>query len=210
MNATTHTLDDIIARQRRRMQELRDDAQSLAEAVADEAWDHFDVDLDTIIGDSYLNDMAAAMRMALTHCLSQHYNDAFDHHVLRLFARMSEELQAALAADGHGYDIARLDLAGIRKSLRLIGHVEPLISEALDRARPGVADQIGTVLGSLFRDEDEEMDALTRDMEKEAARVKRELRNLRAAIKERMTEDTRAVINTARLSYIDWLDTVAA
>ena len=51
-------------------------------------------------------------------------------------------------------DTARLDLAGLRKSLRLTAYAEPLIAEALARVRPGVGGQIATFIGSLLRDGD--------------------------------------------------------
>lgn len=212
MNAqTTQALHALIERQRQRMQELRDDAQDLAEAVADETWDKFETEIDDFIGDSYAADVPEAAQMGLTSALMGHYNDAFEHHVLGLFNRLSEQLQQALDAAGArstGFDTARLDLAGLRKSLRLTAYAEPLIAEALARVRPGVGGQIATVIGSLLRSVEREMEALDRDMADAARRAKRELLALRAPLKQRMVEDTRAAIGVARLGYAAGLEAV--
>lgn len=214
MTVTAHDTELLIARQRQRMVELRDDARDLAEAVADEVWDKFEAEIDDYIGDEYAADMPEAVQMGLSSALMAAYNEAFEHHVLGLFTPMAEQLRQALGEGGQssspaGFDTARLDLAGLRKGLKLQSHADALIAEALARVRPGVGGQIATVLGSLLRSVESEIEALDRDMREAARRAKRELRALRSPLRQRMLEDTRAAVGTARLGYVGTLDAFA-
>lgn len=202
-------LQALVDRQRQRMQDLRDDAQDLAEAVADETWDKLETEIENFIGDSYVADTPELAQMFLSSALMSHYNEAFEHHVLGLFTHLSEQLQQALESAGagsKGFDEGRLGLSGLRKGLRLEALAQSMIGEALRRARPGAGSQIATVFGGLFRSIERELEALDRDMAQAARRAKRELLALRAPLKQRMVEDTRAAIGVARLQYLEALD----
>ena len=63
MNTQLHSL---IERQRQRMRELREDAPELANTVADEVWDRFEIDVEEITADGYMFDMATSTQMALS------------------------------------------------------------------------------------------------------------------------------------------------
>lgn len=207
MTHAAHAIQPLIERQRQRLQALRDDAENLARAVADEAWDRFEVDIEEQVGDSIVNDLIKVYGLGLTSALWDRFENACTQLVFSRFERMGKELNAALAENGvDQIDTARLDLMGMFKSLRVRKFAEQAIDEAIERAKPGVGKQISIFLGSLLRDEDEEMDALDRDMAENAERLKRELYGLRETLKARMTEDAHSIINASRLSYLASLD----
>jgi hypothetical protein len=69
------------------MRELRDDARDLANIVADEVWDKFEVEIEEATTDSYMFAMTKGTQMALSNMLAMSYDEAFEHHVLDLFER---------------------------------------------------------------------------------------------------------------------------
>ena len=196
MNTPLHNL---IERQHQRMRELRDDARDIASTVADEVWDKFEVEIEEATGDSYMFDMASSTQMALSSMLALSYDEAFERHVLGLLERQANELRAAGEA---GFDGARIDLTGLRKSLKLRRHANELIGQAIERAKPGL-------IGMLFLAKDPCSDAWDRELRDNACRLRSKLLDLREKIVESIREETATVIHTARLAYIEMLDTLA-
>jgi hypothetical protein len=80
-------LQSLVDRQHQRMRELRDDARDLANIVADEVWDKFEVEIEEATTDSYMFAMTKGTQMALSNMLAMSYDEAFEHHVLDLFER---------------------------------------------------------------------------------------------------------------------------
>lgn len=191
-------LQDLIVRQHQRMRELRDDAADLANSVADEVWDKFEVEVDDATGDSYMFDLASSTQMALSSMLALSYDEVFERHVLGLFERLQKELREAGASEAN-FDSARIDLTGLRKSLKLRRHADDLIGKAIERAKPGL-------IGTLFLARDPCSDAWDRELRDNARRVRSNLLELRGKICEAIREETTTVIHTARLSYINMLD----
>lgn len=195
MNTQLHSL---IERQRQRMRELREDASDLASTVADEVWDRFEIDVEEITADGYMFDMAASTQMALSSMLVLNYDEAFERRVLGFFERQGNELREA----GTGlvsFDSARLDLAGLRKGLKLRRHAEGLISQAIESAKPGL-------IGMLFLSSDPCSDAWDREHSDNARRLRSKLLELRVPIVEMIREESTAIIHTARLAYIEMLE----
>lgn len=201
----SNPLHHLIERQHQRMRELRDDARDIASTVADEVWDKFEVEIEEATGDSYMFDMASSTQMALSSMLALSYDEAFERHVLGLLERLEKELHTAGAGESC-FDGARVDLAGLRKSIKLRRHANEMIGEAIERAKPGPARVLGTIFGDLVRDELAQMDALERDMQRDARRLRRELLGLREKIVDTICEETATVIQAARLAYINMLD----
>ena len=191
-------LQDLIVRQHQRMRELRDDAADLANSVADEVWDKFEVEVDDATGDSYMFDLTSCTQMALSSMLALSYDEVFERHVLGLFERLQKELREAGASEAN-FDSARIDLTGLRKSLKLRRHADDLIGKAIERAKPGL-------IGMLFLARDPCADAWDRELCDNARRVRSNLLELRGKICEAIREETTTVIHTARLAYIDMLD----
>ena len=207
-NMMNNPLHHLIERQHQRMRELRDDARDIASTVADEVWDKFEVEIEDATGGSYMFDMASSTQMALSSMLALSYDEAFERHVLGLLERLEKELHAA----GQGescFDGARIDLAGLRKSLKLRRHANEMIGNAIERAKPGPTRVLGTIFGDLVRDELAQMEALERDMQRDARRLRRELLGLREKIVDTICEETATVIQAARLAYIEMLDTLS-
>lgn len=195
MNTQLHSL---IARQRQRMRELREDGPDLANTVADEVWDRFEIEIEEITADSYMFDMATSTQMALSSSLTLNYDESFDRHVLIFFDRQEKELRAAGASE-ICFDGARIDLSGLRKGLRLRSRTEEMIGDAIERAKPGL-------IGMLFLAQDPCSDAWEREHRDNARRVRTKLLELRGRIVEIIREETTTIIQTARLAYVDMLD----
>lgn len=194
-------LQNLMSRQHQRMRELRNDASDLANTVADEVWDKFEVEIEDATADSFMFDLAGSTQMALSSMLAMSYDDAFERHVLGLLERQEKELREASAGEAC-FDGARIDLTGLRKSLKLRRHAEDLIGQAIERAKPGL-------IGMLFLARDPCSDAWDREHRDNARRLRRQLLDLREKIVEAIREETATVIQTARLAYIDMLDTLS-
>lgn len=197
----TAQLQNLINRQHQRMRELREDACDLANTVADEVWDKFEVEIEEATADSFMFDLASSTQMALSSMLAMSYDDAFERHVLGLLERQEKELLEAGAGEA-SFNGARINLTGLRKSLKLRRHADELIGQAIERAKPGL-------IGMLFLARDPCSDAWDREHRDNARRLRRQLFDLREKIVEAIREETATVIQTARLAYIEMLDTIA-
>lgn len=190
-------LQNLFNRQHQRMRELRDDARDLANTVADEVWDKFEVEIEEATADSYMFDLATSTKMALSSMLALSYDEAFERHVLGLFERQEKDLREAGAEAG--FDAARIDLTGLRKGLKLRRHADDLIGQAIERSKPGL-------IGLIFLSSDPCSDAWDREHRDNARRLRNNLLELRGKIVEAIREETGTVIQTARLAYISMLD----
>ena len=197
MNAQLH---NVIERQHQRMRDLRNDASDFANTVADEVWDRFEIEVEEATEDSYMFDMATSTKMALSSMLALSYDEAFERNVLGLFEHQEKELRKAGTGEA-SFDGARIDLTGLRKSLKLRRHAEELIGQAIERAKPGL-------IGMLFLSRDPCSAAWDHELRDNARRLRRQLLDLREKIVEIIREETTTVIQTARLAYIEMLDTL--
>ena len=195
MNTQLHSL---IERQRQRMRELREDASDLANAVADEVWDRFEKDIEEVTADGYMFDMATSTQMALSSTLALNYDESFERHVLGFFVRHSNELCES-STNLSCFDGAQIDLAGLRKGLKLRRRVEELIGRAIERAKPGL-------IAMLFLSSDPCSDAWDREHRDNARRLRSKLLELREPIIEMIREELGTVIQTGRLAYLEMLE----
>jgi hypothetical protein len=194
----------LLQRQRERLQQLKEDAGDIADALADQLWDRFEVEIEEATEDGFMVDTASMMQSALSATFAMSYQEAFERDVLSIFETLRNQLADAMGEAA--IDTARIDLAALRKSLKLRRHAEALIHEAIESAKPGVGRVLGTIVGDLFRDPMQQMDALDNDMKKDAQAVRRALMNLRTELRNLMTEETRQLINLGRLAYADGLE----
>ena len=194
----------LLQRQRERLQQLKEDAGDIADALADQLWDRFEVEIEEATEDGFMVDTASMMQSALSATFAMSYQEAFERDVLSIFETLRNQLADAMGEAA--IDTARIDLAALRKSLKLRRHAEALIHEAIESAKPGVGRVLGTIVGDLFRDPMQQMDALDNDMKKDAQAVRRPLMNLRTELRNLMTEETRQLINLGRLAYADGLE----
>lgn len=191
-------VQNLITRQQQRMRELREDVPDLANTVADEVWDRFETDVEEVTTDGYMFDMATSTQMALSSMLALNYDEAFERRALGFFERQGNELREA----GTGlasFDSARIDLAGLRKGLKLRRHAEGLIGQAIESAKPGL-------IGMLFLSSDPCSDAWDREHSDNARRLRSKLLELRVPIVEMIREESTAIIHTGRLAYIEMLE----
>jgi len=195
-------LQNLILCQHQRMRELRDDAQDLANTVADEVWDKFEVEIEDATADSYMFDLASSTQMALSSMLAMSYDEAFERHILGLLERQEKALRAAGAGEV-GFDGARIDITGLRKGLKLRRYANDLIGQAIERAKPGL-------IGMLFISRDPCSAGWDKEHRENAVRLRSNLLDLRGKIVKAVCEETTIVIQTARLAYINMLDTLSA
>jgi len=198
MNTQLHSL---IERQRQRMRELCEDAPDLANIIADEIWDKFEIDVEEVTADGYMFDIATSTQMSLSSTLSLNYDKAFERHVVGFFDRQEKELRDAGASE-ICFDGARIDLSGLRKGLKLRSRAEEMIGDAIERAKPGL-------IGMLFLSQDPCSDAWEREHSENARRVRTKLLGLRGKIFESIRGETTTTIQTARLAYADMLDSLS-
>lgn len=194
-------LQTLINRQHQRMRELREDASDLANTVADEVWDKFEVEIDEATADGFMFDFASSTQASLSSTLAMCYDEAFERHVLGLLEKLANELQTAGADPAH-FAHASIDLTGLRKTLKLRRHANEQIGLAIARAKPGL-------IGMLFLAQDPCSEAWDREHRDNAHRLRRHLLGLRDTIMAVIREETTTVIQTARLRHIGWLDSLS-
>lgn len=194
----------LLQRQRERLQQLKEDAGDIADALADQLWDRFEVEIEEATEDGFMVDTASMMQSALSATFAMSYQEGFERDVVSIFETLRNQLADAMGEAA--IDTARIDLAALRKSLKLRRHAEALIHEAIESNKPGVSRVLGIIVGDLFRDPMQQMDALDHDMKKDAQAVRRALMNLRTELRNLMTEETRQLINLGRLAYTDGLE----
>jgi hypothetical protein len=120
--------------------------------------------------------------MALASGLASSFDVALEREVLCRSEAWAKELARA---DGEeAIDTSHIDLAGMRKGLKLLSHADELIDQAIERAKPGVGCVLG---GDFFRGPMQQLDSLDEDMKTDAARVRKELLSLHSRLCEKMT-----------------------
>lgn len=191
-------LENLLAQQLQRMHELRVGAHDLACVVADEVWDKFEAEIEEATADSFMFDMAASTQAALSSMFALSYDEAFERHVLSFFDKQLGKLHEAGLSQGD-FDCGMIDLKGLRKGMKLRRHASDLINQAIERAKPGL-------IGLLFLSRDPCSDAWEREHRDNARRLRSRLYELRGDVVVMMCEETSAVIQAARLAYIDMLE----
>ena len=197
----------LLRHQRERLHQLKEDAGDIADALADQLWDRFEVEIEEITEDGFMVDTASMTQSALSSALAMSYQDAFERDVLSIFETLRRQLADAMGEAA--IDTARIDLASLRKGLKLRRHADGLIQKAIEGAKPGVGRVLGTIVGDLFRDPLQQMDALDRHMKKDAEAVRRELMSLRSELRDLIRDETKQLINLGRLAYAESLDRLA-
>lgn len=191
-------LESLLAQQLQRMHELRVGAHDLACVVADEVWDKFEAEIEDATADSFMFDMAVSTQTALASMLALSYDDAFERHVLGFFEKQLATLRAA-GVSQDDFDCGMIDLKGLRKGMKLRCHASELIQQAIERAKPGF-------IGLLFLSRDPCSESWEREHRDNARRLRSRLYELRGDVVVMMCEETSAVIQAARLAYIDMLE----
>ena len=208
MTTAISTQPKLIEQQTLRLQQLKDDANDIAQALADQLWDKFEIEIEEATEDGFLFDTASITQTSLSLSLAMGFQDAFERDVLSIFASLHAQLASAYGAEAT--DSTGIDLAGLRKGLKLRRHAEALIHDAIQSAKPGVSRVLGTIVGDLFRDSMQQMDAIDQDMQKDAQAVRRALLRLADPIRSLMAEETHQLMKQGRLGFSQALDRLAS
>ncbi|HNQ49563.1 MAG TPA: hypothetical protein PKI22_09135 [Hydrogenophilus thermoluteolus] len=198
----------LIDRQRDTVQQMKEEATDIAETVADEVWDQFETEIDSLIGDEFMFDVAPTIVTALSASLGTLFDEAITRHVEKPFLRLEEALLRERGG-GNGFDSGHLDLDTLRKTVKLSRRINTQIEAAIERARPGVGRALSTIIGDWL-DSDGALDRLDRDMVEDANRVKAELAKLRKPITEEVREAATLIVKRAARDYLAWLDAIEA
>lgn len=200
MNDTT-TTTNLIQRQQERLHSLREEIDEIARTVSDETWDSFEIEVEQATEDQYLFDMASATRVALSGELALAFEKAFESHVIKPIEAIEQQLIRAFPKEEPPETTMHIDLAGMRKGLKLQRHASEKIGEAIERAKPGL-------LEVLFMSHDILSDEWEEDQRKNARRLRKELLALKPALTEMMEEETKRILQKWRLSYATTLESM--
>ncbi len=166
---------------------LREEADTLADLVAEAAWDSFESDVEQATEDGYMFDLAASTQMMLASSLAHAYEQALQRHVQTFLTKLSPQL--AKAAE-------RVDLAGLRQSLELRSQANEMIGQAIDRAKPGL-------IGMLFLSNDPCSPAWEKEHQDNAVRLRRQLLTLQKPITAMIYEATLGLLHRARKEELE-------
>ena len=208
MTIATNSQASLIEQQTLRLQQIKDDAQDIALALADQVWDRFENAIEEATEDGFMFDTASITQTSLSLSLAMDFQEVFERDVLSVFEHLHAQLANSYGAEAS--DTARIDLAGLRKGLKLRRRADALIAEAIESAKPGVSRVLGIIVGDLFRDPMQQMDAIDQDMQKDAQAVRRALLRLADPIRSLMAEETRQLMNQGRLGFSQALDRLAS
>lgn len=208
MTTAISTQPKLIEQQTLRLQQLKDDANDIAQALADQLWDKFEIEIEEATEDGFLFDTASITQTSLSLSLAMGFQDAFERDVLSIFASLHAQLASAYGAEAT--DSTGIDLASLRKGLKLRRHAEALIHDAIQSAKPGASRVLGVIVGDLFRDPMQQIDAIEQDMQKDAQAVRRALLKLGDPIRSLVAQETCQLINQGRLSLSQGLDRLAS
>lgn len=198
MNITT---ENLILRQRGRMFELRDDARDIVGNVAEEVFDQFEREVDSITSDGFMWDNADATLMRLQSTICVAFDEACEKHVLSIYERLSNELTAA--AGQRVFDDGRLGLDALRKSLRIRSRVEEPLQQAINKAKPGLLRAASNALSN-------DLDNMDKQMRADAGRLRAGLTDASEQLRSIWRDAAIDILHRGRLAYTEQLDTLPA
>jgi hypothetical protein len=103
-------------------------------------------------------------------------------------------------------DASGIALTGMRKSLKLRRHAQPLIDAAVERARPGLGRALDVIVGDIFNDPVKQMDSIEAHMQQDAKNLRRELLALRTPLRTHIAEESLSAIQVTRLELTRQLE----
>lgn len=197
-------LSPLITQQRQRFDELRTDAQDISAAIADETWDRFEVEVEKTTENGLDLSFTGMIGTSLSVALVDAYEKAFEHFVLARCERMNVSL--AQTPGPVAIDIARIDLIGLRKGIKLRRAAQALIDQAIESAKPGIGRVLSVVVGGIFRDPIQELEDIEKNMQDDAHRLRHELLALREPLRARAAEESLSAIQSVRLEMARQFD----
>lgn len=198
MNTTT---ENLILRQRQRMHELRDDASDIAGNVAEQVFDQFEREVDSITSDGFMWDNADATLMQLQSVISMAFDDACEKHVLSIYERLNDEL--ASAAGQRVFDDGQLGLDALRKSLRIRSRIEEPLQQGINKAKPGLLRAVSNALS-------DDLDNIDEQMRTDAGRLRTGLMDASEQLRNIWRDAALDILQRGRLAYTEQLDTLSA
>lgn len=197
----------LIIRQGQRLKALREESADLAETVAHQVWDSFETEVHESTEYGFLFDTADLSASTFALSLTSCYQELLDKQVLSLFDTMRQQLSSCLG--DAAIDTGSINLASLRKNCKLRRHAEEHIARALHNARPGMGRVLDVMVGRVFRDAAADSLAHENDIAEDTRRVRQELLTLRAPLCQLMQEETRQLIQTARVMHGEGLRRLA-
>lgn len=193
-----------IAQQRLALDALRADGPDMANLLAAEVWDRFEVEVEEATEDGILFEYMDSIGIALCAGLVDAFDKAFDRHVLNRCTQINGQLSQLMGKDV--MDTSCIELTGLRKSLKLRRHAQPLIEAAVERARPGFGRALDVIVGDIFNDPIKQLDSIEAHMQQDAKNLRRELIVLREPLRTHIAEESLSAIQFTRLELTRQLE----
>lgn len=191
-------------RQRQRLGELRADTPDIAELVADDVWSCFDKELNEHAEGGVLLEYTDVIGVSLLAELSNAFDEAVEVHIHARCQKLYTDMMQAAGEASEAVAVFELDRL-IKVSL-LKRDAQPLIEQAMKGVSPGLAHLLVSVAADLARDPIQLMEDVDDEMALNARNFRRSMRALRPAICRLVVDDSRALLQAARLDLAQRLD----
>lgn len=162
---------DLFERQLAELDDLRQEAASLARVIADETWDCIEQELEQLTEDGVFWDLADHIQFSLQTQLGMMFDQRCEYWLGQRFERLASQLPAGVAAPDSGHGFYSL-LKGLRLNQQLASSLEALFA----RSKPGIFSLIGR---ALIDDVEYACEHMEKDAHKDAARLRQNLYNAR-------------------------------
>ncbi|MBU2805637.1 hypothetical protein HF668_10865 [Acidithiobacillus ferridurans] len=188
----------VVEKERQWMQDLRSDVPALAQTIAEEVTDALEADLDRETEDGMIWDLADGCQTILLTGLSEHFEQALERSLLGTMEIHSRHLKGVFGA-AWTFDGDRAALDNLRKSLRLIPRMRPMLEKIFQRAKPGV-------LKLLLRGIGDDVEGMEKEWQDDGERLRHIFAQERPALQRELTVIAEELIQRLRLSYQQAVD----
>lgn len=191
------TISKLVACQHYALEAWSNGADNVAEQIADEAWDHFERELDDAIGESLMWDLADTLKSGLLMHLAMAFDDASEKRISRHIESMSEAMQAK-AGTAWKFDEVHCSMAHLGKSMRIRQRMAPRIDRYFEKGKPSM---LSLMARALKNDIDYVLNDMEHDAAKDARRLRAALYEARGEVKAEIREAAATLVRRAAMAY---------
>lgn len=200
MNTDTASLHRIEA-ERAWLREFRTDISALSATVAEDAVDALEGEIEKETEHGFVWDLAEGLQTSLLMTLSSVFEESIKDTVVKGLEMHSRQMSVALDTSW-SFDIDRAELDNLRKSLRLVQRVQPLIEGIFTQAKPSVVTQIFRAIG-------DDIDKMEREWQDDGEKLRQAFARKRMLLQKELQQIAEELIQRLRLQYQQSLDQVA-
>ena len=189
-----------IEAEREWLREFREDISVLAAAVAEDTVDALEGEIERETKNGFIWDLAEGLQTSLLMALSSAFEESVQDTVVRGLDAHSRQMAVALDASW-SFDVDRAELDNLRKSLRLVQRVRPLIERLFTQAKPSVVTQIFRAIGNDIED-------MAREWQNDGEILRQAFAKARALFQKELQRIAEELIQRLRLQYQQALDQI--